>query len=343
MKALLILIFFITSGITKTSSNPFETKLVPIESSFGHKDLGLVVEDPLDPQMNLTLTIVTGSLENTRLVAKYYSSLGYFSIFDQTDMHLKMKGNVERLSQVLKTEFVKVKCQTNTGLECYASTSEVSIPIFLRSAILGIIGLEQVWSLKTDNIAEPFKESLKISSFKGLIQEAAEFYKFPNSSGLGTKVAIISLGGYFLQSDLQSIFNRLNLSTAPTIRTVFVDGAQQNFTDPESFSIINYLNVFIIAALVPRANITLYFSPNTAQGFYDVISTALQQSHVVSCPWFQSESLSSSYWTTSEQLLAKYRNIPVFMSAGNQGSAGGVGFPASCPSAISKLFCLVDC
>jgi hypothetical protein len=48
-----ILIFFITSGIAKTSSNPFETKLVPIESSFGHKDLGLVVEDPLDPQIYL--------------------------------------------------------------------------------------------------------------------------------------------------------------------------------------------------------------------------------------------------------------------------------------------------
>jgi len=183
---------------------------------------------------------------------------------------------------------------------------------------------------------------LKISTFNGLIQEAAEFYKFPKSSGLGTKVAIISLGGYFLQSDLQTIFTQMNLGTAPTIGIVFVDGAQQNFTDPEAFSIINYINVFIIAALVPQATITLYFAPNTAQGFYDVISTALQQSHVVSCPWFQSESLSSSYWTTSEQLLAKYGNVPVFMSAGNQESVVGVGFPASCPSAISKLFCLVN-
>ena len=36
-------------------------------------------------------------------------------------------------------------------------------------------------------------------------------------------------------------------------------------------------------------------------------------------------------------MFAKYSNVPIFIATGDQGSAGGVGFPASCPNAIGEF------
>ena len=67
----------------------------------------------------------------------------------------------------------------------------------------------------------------------------AGVYGFPSSTGSGVKVGIISLGGGFLQSDLNSVFTDLYnggsspevpSATAPTINLVSIDGANTTFT-----------------------------------------------------------------------------------------------------------------
>jgi hypothetical protein len=61
--------------------------------------------DNLNPSLNLTLTLVTGSLANTHPVSDYYSQYfgHYFTIYDQTEMHVKIHGSVAYLSQVFNT------------------------------------------------------------------------------------------------------------------------------------------------------------------------------------------------------------------------------------------------
>ena len=103
------------------------------------------------------------------------------------------------------------------------------------------------------------------------------------------------------------------------------------------FSVENYLDVEILASLVPKANITFYFAPNSFQSFYSVLNTAMKHSHVVSCSWDSREDVTSAYWASFNALFSKYPSVPVFISTGDHGSNGAVGFPASCPNVISKL------
>ena len=317
MKNVIFVFLIVLTSCLNISSLSGETKFVPLENSYGHKDYGTFEKSRLNPQMNLTLTIVTDSLTNTKRVTQYYSSLGYFYIYDETDMHVKISGSVVKLSLVFNTSFVEVDCQKNMGSICYASTSEVYIPIHLRTAILGIIGLERVLTFKSSDylVDQNKKSSTLLNTFSASIQEVEQFYGLPKSNGLGVKIGIVSLGGYFSQNELQTYFNQLNMGTAPFINTIVVDGAQLDYSDPNS--IMNLIVVKIIAILVPKATITFFFAPATAQGFY------------------ASEASSSAYWSISEQLLSKYGNIPFFVSTGNNGSTE-IGFPASCPSAIGE-------
>ena len=291
--------------------------------------------------MNLTITIVTGSWENTQQVDEYYSSFGYFTISIQTQIHLKMQGTVGRLSQVFNTTFFEYKCQKNMTLICFASTSVVYIPASLNSAIVGILGLEQVLALKSNYVVGKSigrlksllrSKALQIPYFIG--PQVAQVYGFPNSDGSGIRVGIITLGGYFFQSDLQAYFDAFGLGKAPNITLISVDGAQLVNSD----SAENYLDVEIISSVVPNANITLYFGINSLQGFFDVIYVALNRSDVVSLSWGSTEvnSVFSSYLSSFQALISLYSNVPLFVATGDYGSYGGVGFPASCPSAIGK-------
>jgi kumamolisin len=205
---------------------------------------------------------------------------------------------------------------------------------------LGILGLEKIliidpMFLVGDSISSSnTKKAFKSSSYIGPNLE--QIYGFPSSDGSGANVGIISLGGYFNQSDLNSYFTQFNLSTAPQVNVVFVDSAKMIYRDSTA-TLENYLDVEILASIVPNANITLYYAPNSFQSFYNVILRALQQSDVVSCSWDTIESVSASYWKSFQAMFAKYSKIPFFIATGDQGAVKGVGFPASCPNAISRF------
>ena len=335
---LINLIYILATSITFfLSSKPI---LVNLEGSYGHQEHGLKKIDNLNNQLYLTLTIVTGSWSNTELVSKYYSSFEHIKIINKTEMDFKIEGKVLALSQIFNTTFVKYECPiASNSRVCFASTSEVSIPSQLKSSILGINGLEEVLTLKPN-----FVFGKKLENFETIIQastdyqfflplQVAQVYGFPISNGADVRVGIVSLGGYFAQSDLNDYFNLTGLGSAPNINIVLINVAQFNYSDVDS-SIENYLDVEIIASLVPEANVTFYFAPNTFQYFYDAIKVALQNSDVVSISWGTYESETSSYWASFKALLAQYSNVPCFIATGDDGSSIGVGFPASCPNAI---------
>ena len=341
---LIVVLSFLASFRLLESKKGF----VKFDHSFGHKNFSLHKWKNLNSTKSITLTLVTGSTENTQQVASYYQTIQGLSVFNQTDMHVKLKGSVQIISQEFNTTFSEYNCENNTERRrkktCDASNSEVSVPASIRSAIIGILGLEQVLTVKPNyhknqtplnkTSTGDFKPKASYPYFIG--SQAAQVYGFPISDGSGVRIGIITLGGYFNQSDLDNYFNKFNLGTAPSINIVYVDGATMDFVDPNDESGENYLDVEIIASIVPKASITLYFAPNTFAGFYDAISLALQQNDVVSLSWGTSESGLSSYWSSFESLLSTNSKVSIFIATGDAGSSGGVGFPASCPSAIGK-------
>jgi hypothetical protein len=65
----------------------------------------------------------------------------------------------------------------------------------------------------------------------------------------------------------------------------------------------------------------------------------MQHSEVVSVSWGTNESRVSAFYQNSfSALFNTYSTVPVFVATGNRGSAGGVGFPASCTKAIGILY-----
>ena len=123
--------------------------------------------------------------------------------------------------------------------------------------------------------------------------------------------------------------------TAPKIGISFFNGAQFDYIDPDGASGENYLDIEIISSVTPKANITLYIAPNSIVDFYGVLNLAMQESDVVSVSWGTEESqITSSGLNIFDALFNTYSTVPVFVATGDLGSAGGVGFPASCTKAI---------
>jgi subtilase family serine protease len=309
--------------------------MTTLNNSYGHGNLSLVKTGNLNENINLTLTLVTGSSNNTKLVSAYYLSL--VRIISQNDLDIKIEANVSVLSQVFNTSFATYLCPTNSATQsnrtCFASTSMVSIPTSLKTAILGIIGLEQVLNLTTG-----FKIGRNLTASLGanyIGPNVAKIYGFPNSTGAGVRVGIITLGGYFNQSDLQLYFTKFGLGTAPKINMAFIDGSQLDYSSFSS-TVENYLDVEIIATVAPQSNITLYFAPNYFPSFYNVIFAALEQSDVLSISWGTYEVYAAAYLTSFQALFARFSHVPIFIATGDQGSSIGVGFPACCPNAIGK-------
>ena len=332
--------------------------LTKFKDSFGHKSyIDELAKAPnptvftnLDPEINLTLTLVTGSMENTLLVVDYYSSLkddreqnlSLFNIISQTSLHVRMSSKVKYISQVFNTSFLDYKCPNKL---CYASTSDVYIPVHLNEKIVGILGLEEVLSLKpnfvrgkkiNDSPVRPFVTTY--NDFLG--PQVAQIYNFPNSDGAGIRISIISLGGYFNQSDLNSYFTTYNLgASVPQIGFYFFGGAQFDYIDLDDDSSENYLDIEIVASVAPKANITLYYAQNSIANLYSLLDLAMQQSDVVSLSWGITESSASlTYRNSFNVLFDTYSSVPVFVATGNKGSTGGVGFPASCTKAIGIIF-----
>ena len=173
-------------------------------------------------------------------------------------------------------------------------------------------------------------------------------YNIPAGTGAGKKVGIISLGGGYLQSDLNLAMQDIGL-VAPTITFVSVDGAQNNFnTNPYTpdglYSIENTLDLFCVASVAPNATIRMYTAPNSMSGFKNAIIRACDDGcDVISVSWGGAELGVSSEIASWETTLATKTagNITICVASGDYGSTPGpsdgfgVLYPAASKSVIA--------
>ena len=185
--------------------------------------------------------------------------------------------------------------------------------------------------------------------------QIAEIYGFPDADGTGQVIGILELsaaeGGGFRTTDLDTYFKGLGLAT-PDIITVSVDGAQNSpGTDPSNPQNADgeiALDIEIAGAIAPKATIVVYFAPNTAQGFADVINHAVHDSvhnpSVISMSWGSAEDSSDPTTNQIDQMLqaAAAMGVTFCVASGDSGSRdnpsdpdhAAVDFPASSPSAL---------
>ena len=180
--------------------------------------------------------------------------------------------------------------------------------------------------------------------------QVANLYDFPqgNAPAAGQTIGILELGGGYRPADLKDYFQSLGLKT-PQIKTVSVGHGKNRPTTPQSADGEVMLDIEVAGAVAQGANIVVYFTPNTDQGFQDALSIAihdqLNRPSVISISWGGPE----SGWTQAamesmDQIAAEAAalGISITVAAGDSGSSDGVNdgknhvdFPASSPHVLA--------
>jgi kumamolisin len=179
--------------------------------------------------------------------------------------------------------------------------------------------------------------------------ELARLYDFPEGlDGSGETIAIVELGGGFVEEDIAAYFDGLGIP-APEVVAVGVDGASNDPTgEPNGPDGEVMLDIEVAGAAAPGARLLVYFAPNTDRGFLDAVTTAIhdeREPSVVSISWGAPE----TRWTRQAMTqldqafqAAAVLGVTVCCASGDAGSSDGLGdgrahvdFPASSPFVLA--------
>lgn len=172
--------------------------------------------------------------------------------------------------------------------------------------------------------------------------QLAEIYCFPKqTSGKGQCVALLEFAGGYNTQDLQTYFGRLGLKP-PSIVDVPLAGASTSATGNLMLDGEVTLDIEVLGAAAPAAELVIYYAPNTTDGWvraiHEVVADDVRKPSVLSISWGQVESQwpSQAVRAIEEALTtAALLGITVCASAGDHGSADGalqgahVSYPAS--------------
>jgi kumamolisin len=224
----------------------------------------------------------------------------------------------------------------------------LTVPTALAGAIVGVFGLDARPQARAHFRRLLRPAAAQTASFEP--PQVAQAYAYPTGAdGTGQTIAILELGGGFAQSDLDTYFQGLGITT-PSVTTVSVDGATNAPTgDPDGPDAEVLLDIEVSGSIAPGAKIVVYFAPNTDQGFLDGITTAIHDTdnnpQVLSISWGGPESTwTSQDFTNFDAAFADAGTlgVTVLIAAGDSGSSDGVtdgsahvDFPASSPHVLA--------
>jgi kumamolisin len=214
-------------------------------------------------------------------------------------------------------------------------TGPLHVPEDLAPIVEGVFGLDNRPQVRPHfrhfnemgKAAQP-----KTSEISYTPPQIAQLYNFPPGvDGTGQCIAIMEYGGGYSTADLKTYFSELGIPM-PIISNISIDGGSNSPTgDPNSADGEVCLDIEVVGAIVPGANIVVYFAPNTDQGFIDSISAAVHDNinkpSVISISWGGPEKYESS-WSpqtimTLDQIFqeAATCGVTVCCSAGDDGSS----------------------
>jgi kumamolisin len=331
--------------------------LVPLPGSERAAAADLREAGPVDPQQQLEVLLLlrhraTGELgadaADVAVVSDTLVARGLRLVSsDLPSRRVRVAGSAQDLSAAFGTSLEQVTSRRADGREVTHRhrTGALSVPTALDGVVVAVLGLDdRPQSRAQFRIAAASAVQTSYSP-----PQLGQVYNFPpGTDGAGQTVAIIELGGGFAQSDLDSYFGGLGITT-PQVSAVSVDGAQNEAgQDPQGADGEVLLDIEVVGALAPGAQILVYFAPNTDAGFLDAVSDAAHANPTpaaISISWGQSEDA----WTDQARSAmdsvfadAATLGVTVSAAAGDNGSSDGgtdgkdhADFPASSPNVLA--------
>ena len=226
----------------------------------------------------------------------------------------------------------------------------VHLPAYLEPHVQGVLGLDDRRTARSHaRAAAPAASPLKAF----LPSQLGALYDFPstgspNDQGAGQSVAVIELGGGYVPSELEAYFAALGLPM-PKVTDVSVNGGANRPGGADDVEV--YLDIEVLGALAPAADIAVYFSAGDNYSFIKAIKQAVHDparaNHVLSVSWggpekqWQGMEIQAMNEALHEAALL---GVTVCVSSGDQGASGQmrpsdgyahVDFPASSPYALA--------
>jgi len=251
-----------------------------------------------------------------------------------------LSGTVAQFSSAFG---VQLHHMSHAGQRYRGRTGAILLPADLSGIVEAVFGLDDRPQASPHFRLRP--AASKAVSYTPL--QVASAYGFPSGTGQGQCVALIELGGGFVPADLDTYFQGLGVAT-PSVVAVPVDGGANSPTgDANGPDGEVMLDIEVVGAIAPQANIVVYFAPNTDAGFLDAITTAIHDTthkpSVISISWGGPESSWTAQAMTSMDeafQAAATMGITVCVASGDSGSSDGVSsgdqvdFPSSSPFAL---------
>jgi len=261
-----------------------------------------------------------------------------------------LSGSISNLSRAFGVELNDYQHASGTSR---MRSGSIQIPSTLSGIIEGVFGLDNRPQAKPHfRIRKQSQNATRANAASASFNapQVAQAYDFPaGTTGSGQTIGILELSGGYNATDLATYFKNLGIKT-PTVTAVSVDGATNSPTgDPNGADGEVELDIEVSGAVAPSAQIAIYFTPNTDQGFLDALTTAVHdtnlQPSVVSISWGGPE----SSWT--QQALTSFNSacedastigVTILVASGDDGSTDGassgtptVDFPASSPYVLA--------
>jgi kumamolisin len=259
---------------------------------------------------------------------------------DPASRRMRVAGPVGTLAELFATDLQQARVPD--GQLVRQRTGALSVPAGLADAVVAVLGLDD----RPQGRSRVVRAAAVERSFTP--PELAEVYAMPaGTDGAGTTLAIIELGGGFVEADLRAYFAGIGVPE-PRVRAVGVDGAgNAPEGDPASPDGEVMLDIEVAGGLAPATDIAVYFAPNTDAGFLDAVSEAAHADPTptaISISWGQSE----DQWTAQARTAmdeafadAGALGVTVTAAAGDDGSADNetdrrahVDFPAASPGVL---------
>lgn len=270
---------------------------------------------------------------------------------DAGSRRVQVEGTLGQLSEIFGVELqqarhTSVEAEGASGDVFRYRTGELTLPEPLREATVAVLGLDTRPQARPHFKRHRKKQATSVS-YTPLQVGAA--YQFPAAyDGTGQGIALIELGGGYEDANLTQYFQSIGVAK-PEITAVPVDGgsnAPTGTADGPDGEV--QLDIEVAGALAPGAAFTVYFAPNTDQGFADAVTDAAHATPTptaISISWGGPE---DSWAAQSVQALdaacadAVALGITVTTAAGDSGSTDGstdgkqhADFPASSPHTLA--------
>jgi kumamolisin len=265
---------------------------------------------------------------------------------DAGSRRIQAEGTIAQFSEIFGTE-LQLARHGEDGQFRYR-TGVLTLPEPLREATVAVLGLDSRPQASAHFRLRKHHHAGQAKSVSYTPLQVGAAYQFPEGyNGAGESIALIELGGGYDESTLSQYFESIGV-TAPQVTAVPVDGgsnAPTGSADGPDGEV--QLDIEVAGALAPGAALTVYFSPNTNQGFADAVTDAAHAATTptaISISWGGPE---DSWDAQSAEALdsacadAVALGATVLAAAGDSGSGDGstdgsaqCDFPASSPHVL---------